>query len=174
MNLCAPPGPKRLEAQQIPSNQQHAAIYDDDLTGRVPTPHEGVISLGNVGRIKAAPRASKNASRCSFGSLSQIGVRTMPGATTFTRTGASSTARATAKASTAEEMLASIAKPTAGRRGTVLEVSTIDPPGRISLLPCFVTKNAPQNRTSKKLFASSSLISPSARCHTESPAVYTK
>jgi len=27
----------RATPQQIPLNQQHAAIYDDDLTGRVPT-----------------------------------------------------------------------------------------------------------------------------------------
>jgi hypothetical protein len=32
---------------QIPLNQQH----DDDLTGRVPAPHEAEISLGNVGRL---------------------------------------------------------------------------------------------------------------------------
>jgi hypothetical protein len=37
--------------QQIPLNQQHAVVYDDDLTGRVPAPHEAEISLGNVGRL---------------------------------------------------------------------------------------------------------------------------
>jgi hypothetical protein len=160
-----------------PLNQQQASIYDDDLTGRVSTAHKAEISLGNVLRLthpsnwQSSALAAKNASRCSSVSRSHIGVRTIPGATTFTRTGASSTAMATAKASTAEEMLAPMAKPTEGRRGTVLEVNTIDPSGRISLLACFVTRKAPQNRTSKKAFASSSLVSPSERCHTESPAV---
>jgi hypothetical protein len=38
-----------LEDNTVDFSRQHAAVYDDDLTGRVPALHKAEIGLGNVG-----------------------------------------------------------------------------------------------------------------------------
>ncbi len=62
----------------------------------------------------------------------------------FTRIGASSTASARVSPSIAEQMLAPSDQPAWGRVPARPEVKTIEPPGRIPLLPYLAAIYAPQ------------------------------
>jgi hypothetical protein len=71
-------------------------------------------------------------------------------------------------------MLAPMTQLADGLRGSVLEVSTMDPPFRISLPPYFAAMTAPQNRNPKKSLAPFKSASPIALGRIASPAVKTR
>jgi hypothetical protein len=52
-----------IDAKRKLLNQQHASIYDDDLTGRVPTSHKAEVSLGNLRRLTHLSNWQSSASR---------------------------------------------------------------------------------------------------------------
>jgi hypothetical protein len=80
---------------------------------------------------------SNSPSRCSSPNSRHSSVRTTPGATTLTRSGASSSASARVSDSIAPHSAAATEVPGSGLRPAVPVVRTTEPPSRIDAVPYF-------------------------------------
>jgi hypothetical protein len=118
------------------SDQDRAAVDRDDRAGAVAVPHQVEKGLGDVADLARPTSRSAWASEAYMAERSsslmsrQRLLRTTPGATAFTRIGASSTASARVSASTAPQMLEATVQVACGRALAMPELRTIEPPGR--------------------------------------------
>jgi hypothetical protein len=136
------------------SYEQSAAIDEQHCPGREGLVGEERVAGRDLVWVADRPREIRLGGvfvvglRSASGMPDHNGLRTVPGDTAFTRTGASSTARALAYASIVPAVPDATAHPGDGRAPAIPLVSTIDPPGRIRAAACFATTRIPKHRTS--------------------------
>src|SRR5262249_15673768 len=124
-----------------PLDQRPTAVDNQHLSGAIGLLHQIEISLSDSCASPTCltgsfpPVCLKRTSRSASGMFAQSGVLTIPGATTLTRIGASSTANARVSPSMAEQMLAPSDQPDRGRMLARPDVKTIEPPCRMLPLP---------------------------------------